>query len=353
MMLFSDVSGQKINKALYGMKKQKKYCSYCGNPITQQLQGDRLRDYCPRCNIIYYENPLPVASTIVLNEAREVLLVKRKKDPYQGKWCLPIGFAESGEDMREAALRELEEEAGVQGEIIRLIDVDTVENYFYGSLAIVTYEVRMIGGTIKPGDDASDAAYYPIMGLPELAWPSNHKAINIYIELYRDTWAMIDSYRQLYPEINSLDIISRVEGGQQRFLSDMMVKMLNRDEKEMSLKWADELKNKIPSLNQYLEVLIHSNRKILHTVQNQLQGNIEIASYLEFVETGRELKKILLPLPELLTAIALSRKSIWKHVISKRILASPLEMYTILELNNRIVFIYDRILYYLTKGYSE
>ena len=89
---------------------------------------------------------LPVASTIVVNDKREVLLVKRKKDPYRGMWCLPIGFAESGEEVREAALRELEEEAGITGEIVRLIDVDTIDNYFYGSLAIVTYEVKMTGG---------------------------------------------------------------------------------------------------------------------------------------------------------------------------------------------------------------
>ena len=105
------------------MKKQRIYCSYCGNKIISKEQDGKARDYCPTCETFYYENPLPVASTIVVNDQREVLLVKRKKDPYKDMWCLPIGFAETGEEVHEAALRELEEEAGVTGEIIRLIDV--------------------------------------------------------------------------------------------------------------------------------------------------------------------------------------------------------------------------------------
>jgi 8-oxo-dGTP pyrophosphatase MutT (NUDIX family) len=110
----------------------------------------RLRDYCEGCRSIFYENPLPVACAIVTDRERQVLLVKRARDPYKDMWCLPIGFAESGEEVQHAALRELKEEAGVDGSIVRLIDVATVDNYFYGSLAIVTYESAMTGGKFAP-----------------------------------------------------------------------------------------------------------------------------------------------------------------------------------------------------------
>ncbi len=333
------------------MKKQKKFCLYCGNPIVQKKQDDKLRDYCPHCNEYFYENPLPVVSTIVINEKREVLLVLRKNDPYKGMWCLPIGFAESGEDMGGAALRELEEETGIKGEIVRLIDVDTVENYFYGSLAIVTYEARIIAGELMPGDDAADSKYFPLKELPELAWPSNEKAIEIYISLYSETWAMIDSYRQLYPEIDSIDMISQPVDGQRQLLSNVMVKMLNRDHKDISRQWAEELEFKIPVLKKFMDELIQINSKILWVVQNHLKGNTDVSNYLDFMEIGKKLSVGLLPLPELITAMALSRKSIWKHVINKKIFASPLEMYITLELNNRIIFIYDRVNYFITKGY--
>ena len=167
--------------------KKKEYCCYCGKVIDQKFIDGKNRDYCSSCGSIFYENPLPVASSIVVNDNKEVLLVKRKKDPYKDMWCLPIGFAESGEEVSEAALRELKEEAGIDGSIIRLIDVDTLYNYFYGSLAIVTYEVKQTGGEVTPGDDATDAKYFPITDIPKLAWISNEKAISIYIELYNDT----------------------------------------------------------------------------------------------------------------------------------------------------------------------
>ena len=78
--------------------------------------------------------------------------------------------------------------------------------------------------------------------------------------------------------------------------------------------------------------------------ENEAAGN-----YSDFIEIGAELKREQVPLPELITAMALSRKMIWTHVIKKNILASPLEIYTTLELNNRIIFIYDKIIYFLAQ----
>jgi 8-oxo-dGTP diphosphatase len=333
------------------MRKKRKYCSYCGCEISLKEQEGKSRDYCTQCETFYYENPLPVASTIVANENREVLLVKRKKDPYRGMWCLPIGFAESGEEVREAALRELEEEAGITGEILRLIDVDTIDNYFYGSLAIVTYEVKMTGGRVRPGDDASDAKYFPITNLPELAWSSNTKAIQIYKDLFRDTWAMLDSFRELYPEIQSFDSFVIRSHGQKHFLSNILITILKSDYNEISETWSRDVIEKIPDLKMYISELIQTNKKILWSIQLHLQGDMTKENFSEFVETGKELSKINVPLPELITAMALSRKSIWMHVLLKKILASPLEIYTTLELNNRIIFIYDKIIYSLAKGY--
>ena len=60
-----------------------------------------------------------------------------------------------------------------------------------------------------------------------------------------------------------------------------------------------------------------------------------------------------MPLPDMLIALALSRRSIWMHVIKKKILASPLEIYATLELNNRIIFFYDKVNYYLSEGYFQ
>lgn len=83
-----------------------------------------------------------------------------------------IGFAELGETIQEAALRELREEAGIEGEVIVLLDADSFESGHYGDLLIVSFEVEKIGGMETAGDDAVDVGYFPLDGLPLLAFPS-------------------------------------------------------------------------------------------------------------------------------------------------------------------------------------
>lgn len=49
-------------------------------------------------------------------ESREVLIVRARKDP--GKWIFPKGHVEPGETAAAAAVRELREEAGVEGRVL-------------------------------------------------------------------------------------------------------------------------------------------------------------------------------------------------------------------------------------------
>jgi len=58
-------------------------------------------------------------------------------------------------------------------------------------------------------------------------------------------------------------------------------------------------------------------------------------------------------LPSVLTVMALSCKAIWTQVMKPRILGSPLQIYTTLELNNRIIFLYDKMDYHLAVGYTR
>ena len=101
---------------------KRKFCPYCGRQLKTRVEGEVFRDYCEHCNKFFYDNPLPVVSSIVVKD-RNVLLVKRKYDPNKGQWCLPMGFAETGESIEAAALRELLEETGIHGKIIDLVDV--------------------------------------------------------------------------------------------------------------------------------------------------------------------------------------------------------------------------------------
>lgn len=131
------------------------YCAHRGQPLTEKSEGNSIRDYCTGCDKFFYDNPLPVVSVIVVVK-RQFLLVQRKMEPQKGKWCLPTGFAESGESIEAAALRELKEETGIIGKIIDFVDLDSGYSSHYGDLLFATFEAEWISGTLKPGDDAED-----------------------------------------------------------------------------------------------------------------------------------------------------------------------------------------------------
>lgn len=159
---------------------QKKYCQFCGKKMAQKFIEGRSRNICLKCGQIAYENPLPVVSALVVNKKNEILLVKRGREPMKGMWCLPSGFVEADEHIEDAVLRELKEETGLSGKIVRLIDTETARNYFYGNIIMISFIVKRTGGKLKAGDDAVDAKYFSIEKLPTLAFTTNERAINIY-----------------------------------------------------------------------------------------------------------------------------------------------------------------------------
>ena len=104
--------------------------------------------------------PGPVAgvSAVVVRDGK-VLLVKRVNPPV-GLWSLPGGHVELGETLRQAALRELAEETGIEAEITGLIDcIDIINKSRRGDLenhyVISIFGARWIGGEAVAGDDAS------------------------------------------------------------------------------------------------------------------------------------------------------------------------------------------------------
>ncbi len=98
---------------------------------------------------------------------RQVLLVERGSDPFQGKLAFPGGFVEIDEDLPEAARRELREETSLEvGRLEQLGAYGRPDRDPRGRMVSVVYlAFPQDAGEVTGGDDAADAAWYPIVDL--------------------------------------------------------------------------------------------------------------------------------------------------------------------------------------------
>jgi len=85
------------------------------------------------------------------------------------------------ESPEEAAVRELQEEAGIAGRIEILLGVTTNPNPAYGTVLLMGYLIRSWAGTPVAGDDADDARFFPLNALPEIAFRSHRHFIRNYL----------------------------------------------------------------------------------------------------------------------------------------------------------------------------
>jgi 8-oxo-dGTP diphosphatase len=110
----------------------------------------------------------PIAAAgVVCFRGEDVLLVRRGTPPREGEWSLPGGRIEWGERAADAALRELREETGCEGEIVGLIDaVDGLMSDRH--YVLIDYAVRWMSGEPRAGDDAREARFFAPAELPAL-----------------------------------------------------------------------------------------------------------------------------------------------------------------------------------------
>jgi 8-oxo-dGTP diphosphatase len=103
---------------------------------------------------------------------RRILLIKRGNEPFAGSWALPGGFVDEAEQVIEAASRELAEETGLDVQKLELLGVyDTPGRDPRGWTVSVVYIARLPSEAAVAGaDDASDARWFSVDGLPELAF---------------------------------------------------------------------------------------------------------------------------------------------------------------------------------------
>jgi len=122
-----------------------------------------------------YDWPRPMVTVdaavfAIIKGRAKLLLIKRGREPFKGKWALPGGFVGIDEELKDAVVRELAEETG-------LVDVQLEQMHTFGKcgrdprgrqitivyMGVVTEQKKT---SIKAGDDAAQARWFEIEKLP-------------------------------------------------------------------------------------------------------------------------------------------------------------------------------------------
>ena len=128
-------------------------------------------------------HPRPAVGVVVIESGR-LLLVQRSKNPYRGCWAVPGGKVRWGETLAAAAAREAEEETGL---IVRVGDVVWVGETMSPSgeapvnhNVLIDFEATVVGGVLRAGSDAADAAFVPLPEVRDLLLtPTMHELLDI------------------------------------------------------------------------------------------------------------------------------------------------------------------------------
>ena len=141
------------------------HCPRCAG----RLDSDGARACCAACGFVAYAHSDPTACALVFDSDGSVLLARRAREPDKGKWDVPGGFIEEGEQPLDALRRELLEETGLEIEPIDFVGA-WVDRYGDAEDAPSTlnlyWTARIVSGEPEAADDVSELAWFPLDSLP-------------------------------------------------------------------------------------------------------------------------------------------------------------------------------------------
>lgn len=137
------------------------------------IPKDKIKDLF--CNEVGYQTPKVDVRSAIFKD-NKILLVKESID---NKWSLPGGWAEVDLSIKENAIKESKEEAGVNVKPQRLIAVLDKSKYSLKPYPYGVYKVfvlcDLIDGSFEENIETEESGFFDIENLPELSTGRNTK----------------------------------------------------------------------------------------------------------------------------------------------------------------------------------
>ncbi|MFC2028434.1 NUDIX domain-containing protein [Chloroflexota bacterium] len=152
------------------------FCPKCGAQISPNKRNRKTHPECSSCGWIHFSDPKVAAAVLITNGAN-VLLVRRVNNPERGKWTLPAGFIDGGENPIHAAERECLEETGLKVKVTGLLDVIPGLEHTRGADILIVYEALVQSGNMQARDDVDKVAWFHVDDLPPLAFKATQKVL--------------------------------------------------------------------------------------------------------------------------------------------------------------------------------
>jgi 8-oxo-dGTP diphosphatase len=124
------------------------------------------------------EYPRLTVDSFVLDRRGRLLLVRRGRPPFEGRWGLPGGFCEWKETTEACCARETLEETGLRVKVGALLAVySKADRDPRGHNVTVLYAARPLSGRVRGGDDAAEARWFTRAELARLPFAFDHGKI--------------------------------------------------------------------------------------------------------------------------------------------------------------------------------
>lgn len=138
-----------------------------------------------------HRNPIPTVD-VIIEQNSQILMIRRKNDPYKGCLALPGGFVDEGERIEDAARREANEETSLNIHLVDILGVYSdpkrdprghlISTAFVGIVPTDNLSVEA-----SAQDDASEVEWIKLEAIDKSNIAFDHKKILFDYKVWKET----------------------------------------------------------------------------------------------------------------------------------------------------------------------